>query len=67
MWVWKMEGRGERWKLSGRQGTTDGIQMLGRGVDVPSCRDVACSVGRKIGRRGTEDDSGGERGWATGA
>ena len=67
VWVWKMEGHGERWKLSGRQGTMDGIQMLGRGVDVPSCRNVACSAGREIGRRGMEDDSGGERGWATGA
>ena len=61
VWVWKMEGRGERWKLSGREGTTDGIQMLGRGFYVLGCRNVACSVGREIGRQGMEDESRGER------
>ena len=34
VWVWKVEGRGERWKLSGREGTTNEIQMAAEGISV---------------------------------
>ena len=34
VWVWKVEGLGERRKLSGREGTTNEIQMAAEGISV---------------------------------